>query len=552
VRGSRDAGQRMWLGIGLAGVVLSVLVGTVFDRRDSAGSSNGSETLAGARTGDEVGDEVGGATVGTDSASDTPSDDTDGDGTDGTGSVPQPTVPAPPTTQLQPFDGRSGILSDPRGFQRAYPDAKVTGLLTFRGNPTRSFHGTGPLPTTTPTQLWKYPGSKMCGSSSEYNNVRTWCGTGWTGQPAVFERDGRTWVVFGAFDYKFHFVDADTGQAIIPPFETGDLAKGNVTIDPAGYPLLYAGSRDNYFRVIAFDGSEPRELFKVNGQTEDRRWNNDWDAAAIVIGDYLLQGGENSWFYGWKLNRKYDREGRVTVDPKLAFRVQGWDDELMDNLPDIRVSLEASVTVIGDIAYLNSSGGLLQGWDLSKPLSGKGQPKRVFRFWTGDDSDATPVADEDGMLYVGVEVDRNTRRAREVGQLLKIDPTNVNDPVVWSVKTPGVDNGTWSTPAIFNDLVVWTTKPGYIYGLDRATGGERWRLKVSGPSLSSPNIIDGVLMQGDGSGNLWAWDLGDGQAEPTLLWKLDIGGNIESTPAVWKGRVYVGTRDGYLYAYGAS
>ena len=40
-------------------------------------------------------------------------------------------------------------------------------------------------------------------------------GTGWTGEPAVFERDGRTWVVFGAYDRALHFVDADTGLANI-------------------------------------------------------------------------------------------------------------------------------------------------------------------------------------------------------------------------------------------------------------------------------------------------------------------------------------------------
>ena len=112
----------------------------------------------------------------------------------------------------------------------------------------------------------------------------------------------------------------------------------------------------------------------------------------IQIGDYLLEGGENSWFYGWKLNRGYAADGSVTVDPELVFREKGWDDELLSKLPDIRVSLETSVMVVGDIAYLNSSGGLLQGWDLSRPLNGGGNPTRVFRFWTGDDSDATIVA----------------------------------------------------------------------------------------------------------------------------------------------------------------
>lgn len=528
--------QRTWLAVGLAGVAMCVLVGTVFDGGDGGSNSAGTKVVTG--SGDGSDDTTGDTTAtGDTSATDVGASET--------------TIPAEATTTTQfvPFKTTKGVLSDPDGFQKPYQNAKVDGMLTFRGNTTRSFHGTGPIPRTTPQILWKAPGNRMCGSSSEYHNVRTWCGTGWTGQAAVFERDAKTWVVFGAYDYKIHFLDADTGKDIIPAFKTGDLAKGNVTIDPDGYPLVYQGSRDNYFRVIAFDGTEPRELYKIDAQTDDRHWNNDWDAAPLVLGDYLIEGSENSWFYGWKLNRGYAADGSVTANPKLVFRVPGWDQELLDALGDDRVSLESSVMVLNNTAYLNSSGGLLQGWDLSGLTSGV-KPKRVFRFWTGDDSDATVVGDPDGFLYVGVEGDRLTSKLKEQGNLLKIDPKNKANPVVWSVKTWGKDNGTWSTPAIYNDLVVWPTKPGTIYGLDRATGEVRWKIKTSGPALSSASIVDGILLFGDGGGHLRAWDLGDGKAQPALLWELNLPANIESSLSIWKGKIYVGTRDGYMYCIG--
>ena len=114
-----------------------------------------------------------------------------------------------------------------------------------RTRPARSRRCCGAIPT---------PGCAAL--SSEYGETRTWCGTGWVGQPAVFERDGRTWVVFGAYDYQFHFVDAATGQPILPPFPTGDIAKGTVTVDPDGFPLVYGGSRDNKLRVLAIDRPE--------------------------------------------------------------------------------------------------------------------------------------------------------------------------------------------------------------------------------------------------------------------------------------------------------
>ena len=33
-------------------------------------------------------------------------------------------------------------------------------------------------------------------------------------------------------------------------------------------------------------------------------------------------------------------------------------------------------------------------------------------------------------------------------------------------------------------------------------------------------------------------------------WTVQLPANIESTPAVWDGGIYVGTRDGYFYAVG--
>ena len=121
------------------------------------------------------------------------------------------------------------------------------------GNPTRTYYGKGPVPRV-PEKAWHFPrGDPMCSLSSIGGELREWCGTGWTGQPAVFERDGRTWVVVGAFSGSVHFLDADTGERLLPDFPTGDIIKGSVTIDPDGYPLVYVGSRDNKYRVVAFE-----------------------------------------------------------------------------------------------------------------------------------------------------------------------------------------------------------------------------------------------------------------------------------------------------------
>jgi len=445
-----------------------------------------------------------------------------------------------------PHRASAGASADVLGGLAPGDTALVRGVLTFRGNERRTFHGTGPIGDEADV-AWSYPQRAMCGNSSEYGEVRTWCGTGWAGQPVVFERAGRTWVAFGAYDYRFHFLDAATGEAILEPLATGDIAKGMLTVDPDGYPLLYGGSRDNLFRVIAIDGGKADVLWSLDARSfKERKWNNDWDAAALVVRGHLVITGENGRIHVVRLNRTYGPDGKVRVDPVVLWSEKGWDDELLRAIGDDRVSIESSPTMVGDTVYFANSGGLLQGWDLA-PLWSGGVPKRTFRYWLGDDTDATVIADADGMLYAAVQVDRGTDRGRHLGQLLKIDPTNHENPVVWRIDVrKNGESGSWATPALWRDLVIFTTKPGEVIAAHQNDGSVVWRLKIAGGTISSPSVVDGVLLQGDGAGYMRAWRL-DPSAAPVAMWSVRLGGNIESTVATWEGQMYVGSRDGYFY-----
>jgi hypothetical protein len=315
----------------------------------------------------------------------------------------------------------------------------IDGLTTFRGNATRTYYGTGPVPRN-PDVVWRYPASGgLCSESSDEEGTRTWCGTGWTGQPNVVETDQRVEVRFGAYDRAVHVVDGRTGRDLYRPYVTGDLIKGTVTSDPDGFPLLYTGSRDNYLRVLALDrGDQLVELWSLSSDSAPNPvWNNDWDGSPLIIGDYLLEGGENSWFYVVKLNRRYNAQGLVTVHPRVRLMVPGYDQRLFDDLGDTEVSIENSVAFHDGVAYFANSGGLVQGWDISKVLDGGRRARRVFRFWTGEDTDASVVIDDEGYLYVGSELERFNARSGQVGQVMKLDPRDRRDPVVWSLPVPG-------------------------------------------------------------------------------------------------------------------
>jgi outer membrane protein assembly factor BamB len=441
------------------------------------------------------------------------------------------------------------VWVDPESSGRPWSDlGTIDGLLTFRGNPTRSFHGTGPVPVS-PSVLWSV--EIGCSNSTVGSEDKVWCGSGWTGQPVVFPAAGRGvwWLAFGGYNRSVNFLAPATGDTVYPAYVTEDIIKGTVTIDPDGYPLLYTGSRDDYFHVVALDRELPEALWKLSAEAvQPTLWNNDWDGSALVIDDYLFEGGENGRFFIVKLNRGFGDDGFVTVDPEIVFSTESWDEELLDDIGDRQVSVENSVAISGDVVYFANSGGLVQGWDISGLGDGE-TPERVFRFWNGDDTDATIVADSDGMLYVASEYERGTARADEVGQIMKLDPGRPDDPLVWSVEAKaGTDSGVWATPAVHDGVVIVPTNEGQVLGLDAENGAELWRLELPGPLWSSPVVVDGMLIQGDCSGVLHGFDVARPRLMPVEVWSVELEGCIESTPAVWGGGIFVGTRSGRFYA----
>jgi hypothetical protein len=444
------------------------------------------------------------------------------------------------------------------------PWGKVEGLTMFRGSPTRTYYGKGPLPAE-PQVLWRYPNGDnakpMCSFSEAEGTTKQWCGSGWTGQPVVWERpDGITEVIFGAYDGAVHFVNAKTGKDTRPKFQTGDLIKGSVTLDPDGYPLLYFGSRDNNLRILSLDGDPtlpPKEVWRLNADIVKGKWNNDWDGNPVVINDMLFEGGENSWFFVVKINRSYmsDENGvkKVVVAPNIIFKTPGYNDELIKNVGDEDVSIEDSVTFFGDRVYFANSGGRVLGLDISHVADGVAPI--VFDFWTGDDTDATIVVDDKGMLYVSSELERNTARSLKLGQLMKLNPYTSGDPYIWGIHVPKEHfdkGGIWATPAIFGDYLYATTHTGKLLTIERETGTITSTEDAGFHAWSSPNVIDGKLLIGICvPGGLRQYSLND-PAHPKMTndMLLASGACIESTPAIWKGQIFVGARDGYFYSFG--
>lgn len=469
---------------------------------------------------------------------------------------PTPTSTRLPTTTVPPTTTTTVLTREPNtvpGWTVGMPWGTTVGVTMFRGNPKRTFYGTGPVPDT-PEVRWKYPDGPMCSSSSEGGESRLWCGMGWTGQPVVWERDdGVTELIFGAYDRAVHFVDAETGEDLRSPFPTGDIIKGSVTLDPDQFPLLYFGSRDNNFRIMALDRDEPTVLWSMNANEVRGIWNNDWDSNPAIIDDILYEGGENGWFYAVELNRGYDADGNVTVDPQPLVRMPGYNDELI-SLSGRNVSIETSVVLHDQRVYFANSGGRVVGVDVSNVR--EGEAPIVFDYYAGGDIDATMVTDAEGMLYVAIEHEpsqmNSAERARnlEVGQLIKLDPYSDGDPRVWGVDLTSAnsDSGSWSTPALYEGVLYVNTHLGDLIAVDAGSGEILWTDEVGWHAWSSPVVVDQTLVTATCLGDVRAFSLANPRA-PVKLWQVSVGEScLEATPVIWNGAIYLGSRDGFFRA----
>lgn len=430
---------------------------------------------------------------------------------------------------------------------------KTVGITMFRGNQTRTFYGTGPAPTD-PTIFWHYPKEKpICSYSTVHYERKLWCGNGWTGQPVIWERpDGVTEVIVGMYDGAIHFLDAETGEETRPSFQTGDIIKGSVTLDPDGYPLLYSGSRDNFYRIIALDQEIPTELWRVEAKVSDGLWNNDWDGNGLIENDILYEGSENGIFHIIKLNRGYNTAGKVTVSPKTLASIKTFSEELISAIGDMNVSIESSPLKVGSTVYIANSGGRIMGFDVSR--AEEGTVETVFDFWMGDDTDATLIADDEGFIYAVSQEERFTTRSQEIGQILKLDPRKKENPIVWGLTVPAKNNllgGVWATPALGFGYLYVPTNTGELLTVDANTGVTTNTTSLGYHAWSSPNIIDRTLIVGTCEGSLQTYSLTNPKT-PVLAWDLPIKnkGCIESTPAIWNGNIYFGTREGFFFKVG--
>jgi outer membrane protein assembly factor BamB len=133
---------------------------------------------------------------------------------------------------------------------------------------------------------------------------------------------------------------------------------------------------------------------------------------------------------------------------------------------------------------------------------------------------------------------------------------DTGDLIPWEWGFEGWDAYT-SSPVIVDSMVLFGAGDGYLYALELTGGRELWRFATEGRIRSSPAVADGVVFLGSADGRVYAVDLATGDER----WRYEPEGvshvsaefgfdrkSIIASPAVAGGTVYVGSRDGFMYA----
>ncbi len=486
------------------------------------------------------------------------------------------------TVTWQLFNGDNGPIANyqpagPVGFGDASTYTSVPGVLTFRGNNYRNApsYGTADISAKQLQVAWTRETGDVHAEGSY------WAGAGWTGQPLLVNWPQATKqamsldpaqvndpnfveVVYPVVDGKVYRLDLASGRDTKAPIDVGFAFKGTGSIDPRGYPLLYAGMGLNQngdqtgpWRYRIFDLIQNKEVSGWNGTdpVAPRDWGAFDSSALINAGsDTLIEPAENGLIYKVKLNANFDANAKtVSVTPEFTKLSYNTAEQ------NLRHGIESSAAAYRNLMFAGDNDGHLICWDATSM-------QVVWVLPVEDDSDATVVLEdtpEGPFLYTGNELDKRGEAGATSGPVQFRKVNALTGQVVWTWEIDArydkaVNGGLMATPALgfgeVSDLVFVTiaktagSKKGDLVALDKTTGKVVWQRTMGAFSWSSPVLVQGkdghvYGIQGDSSGLLHLFNPNTGADYSTL--QLDQ--NIEASPAVYGNMLVVGTYAKKLY-----
>ena len=448
---------------------------------------------------------------------------------------------------------------------------------TFLGNEQRNYYG-----NESPSKLeiiWQH--KLGTGETRVGSELVKWSGAGWTGQPLIIHDDGTDYIIQGAYDHNLKKINAQTGE-LIWEYEYDDVIKGTGTIwynrkartENEKYVILQ-GSRKgiNYglnskvvpsYRAISLYSG--KDFWKYNSIKTDC-YSRDVDGSALIIRDTAYLGLENGIFIVFDPDYRKATERDGLLQPKIYYT------DSLYKMSDKRkhggnLVTECSPSLLGDRIYIASGSGHVWGFNM--------KTKKIdWDFYTGSDIDGSPVVTSDSCLLIAVEKQYISGK----GGVLKLNPAKEPDSsVVWFFPTKnrqfvGWQGGIIGSVGINDSYIKDENEPHlatfigideYLYVVNHKKLEPNKKVKgpnnkhyyptpqlvfkhKTGASISTPIIVKNRLIAATYDG-IYLFEF-DKTLKFSLL-DLLIVGAFESTPVVHNGKIYVASRNSFLYCLG--
>jgi len=448
------------------------------------------------------------------------------------------------------------------GFEDLYKDAP--GVFMFRGAPSRnpSFSGELHGDSVSFSVDWVFT-TKMDTTHTEHG---VWFGgTGWTGQPiyihwpdslvrrfktdsiALTEHFSSKEIIIASLCGNLYFIDFETGKPSRECYDAENVLKGTPSLNPTLNGQLYVGhgvQKTTPFGNFTFDLFTHKTM-SVSGRDKNawKRWGA-YDSSPVAVGGFLFRPGENGTTYKYYIaDNQYHLHSTLRYSLTKAKRSPG---------------IESSMAVCRNYGYIADNAGNIICLNLNNL-------KPVWHYANHDDTDATPVVDEeDGVpfVYTGCEVDR--RGSSGISYFVKLN--GLTGELVWedtvschkvSVGGKILDGGMYSSPLLgerdCKDLIFTNFSvnqggvAGYFTAIDKSDGRIVYQTKTKRYCWSSPVAFyrgeEMFVFVADTGGNVYLIKGKTGE----IVASTKIGRNFESSPVVVEDKVVIGSRGNKIY-----
>ena len=291
--------------------------------------------------------------------------------------------------------------------------------------------------------------------------------------------------------------------------------------------------------------------------------SRDVDGSALLVGDTAYIGLENGIFKVFNPNDDYATKSGKFYEPEVFDELDLFTSKDISRRGG-NIITESSPAFLNGKIYIAAGSGYVYGYDIDKG-------EIDWKYFIGSDLNGSPVVTEDSCLLVPVEKQFITGN----GGLLKLNPAkSPEDALVWYFPVGNLHLLSWDGGVIgsasINDkykssktksLAAFSGIDGYLYVIDykslegttKSFDGKTtvdkpelvFKYKI-GSSISSPIIFKDKLIS-CGYGGIYLFRF-DEDYNFTLIEKKNY--NFEATPIVYNGKVFVASKDGWLYCFG--